>query len=305
MTGVQTCALPISVLFNEVPDFPYRDNWFTKDILHELAHIRKSILDLTYDVQDIRDFLLITMSSIIRTVSNADDHCTRTVVRKRLKKEIYPSMALKKFVEALIMNTHRINEYSRDLSGNNFVDITENSDARFIDFPDNNFDLAITSPPYVNAVDYTRTHQLEIYWLGLAKGSLTPLKQVHVGTEVVKVNDYNNLFNIGDKEADKVIEEIFLKDKRRAYIAYKYLYDMKLNLIEVYRTLKPGARYIIVVGNNKIKGYLFENWKYLMNIASQIGYKIENYFASEIIKHFIKVPREERINTDWIIVLRK
>ena len=42
-----------------------------------------------------------------------------------------------------------------------------------------------------------------------------------------------------------------------------------------------------------------------MEIAKQIGYRIENYFASEIIKHFIKVPREERINTDWILVLKK
>jgi DNA modification methylase len=80
---------------------------------------------------------------------------------------------------------------------------------------------------------------------------------------------------------------------------------MKLNLKEVYRALKPNARYVIVVGNNKIRGELFENWKYLMNIAAQIGFKIENYFGSEIIKHFIKVPREERINTDWIIVLQK
>ena len=38
-----------------------------------------------------------------------------------------------------------------------------------------------------------------------------------------------------------------------------------------------------------------------------IGYTvlIENYFGSEIIKHFIKVPRGEQINTDWILVLRK
>ncbi len=80
---------------------------------------------------------------------------------------------------------------------------------------------------------------------------------------------------------------------------------MTLNMKEVYRTLKPGARYVIVVGNNRIKGELFESWKYLMNISETICFKVENYFGSEIIKHFIKVPREERINTDWIIVLKK
>jgi hypothetical protein len=42
-----------------------------------------------------------------------------------------------------------------------------------------------------------------------------------------------------------------------------------------------------------------------MLLAEKVGFKIEKYFASEIIRHFIKVPREERINTDWIVVLKK
>ncbi len=80
---------------------------------------------------------------------------------------------------------------------------------------------------------------------------------------------------------------------------------MRKNLSEVYRVIKPNARYIIVVGNNKIRGHVFENWKYIMRIAENIGFNLETYFASEIIRHFIKVPREERINIDWVIVLRK
>ncbi|NUM43054.1 MAG: hypothetical protein HUU45_15670 [Leptospiraceae bacterium] len=77
------------------------------------------------------------------------------------------------------------------------------------------------------------------------------------------------------------------------------------NLQEVHRVLKYNGRYIVVVGNNNIRGEIFQSWRYLMDMAELIGFKIENYFGSEIIKHFIKVPRNERINTDWIIVLRK
>ncbi|GAB4372100.1 MAG: hypothetical protein Kow0042_15240 [Calditrichia bacterium] len=69
--------------------------------------------------------------------------------------------------------------------------------------------------------------------------------------------------------------------------------------------VKNGGRYIIVVGNNKIRGELFENWKYIISKTEKVGFNIENYFGSEIIRHFIKVPREERINTDWIMILRK
>ncbi len=107
------------------------------------------------------------------------------------------------------------------------------------------------------------------------------------------------------EEADEVIAKIFQKDQRRAYIAFKYLEDMKKNLAEVHRVLKREARYILVVGNNRIRNKLFESWKYIMKMAEKIGYEVENYFASEIINHFIKVPREERIDTDWVLVLKK
>ncbi len=295
---------PKEISENDIPDFPYRDNWFSNEILLELAHIKKSIISSTNNV-DIRDLCLISMSSVIRSVSNADDNCTRTVVRKKLNKIIYPSFALTKFAENLILNSYRINEFSQIAPNNYSVYIPNDNDARFFSYPDDSFDLVVTSPPYANAVDYPRTHQLEMYWLGIANGSLNRLKEQHIGTEIVKAIDYNELHRIGDMEADKKIERIYNLDKRRSYIAFKYLYDMRLNFKEVYRALKPGGRYIVVVGNNRIKGELFESWKYLMNLSQSIGFSVENYFGSEIIKHFIKVPREERINTDWVIILRK
>jgi predicted methyltransferase len=144
-----------------------------------------------------------------------------------------------------------------------------------------------------------------MYWLGLANGSLTPMKKEHVGTESVSADDYKILHKINIEEADIVIENIFKNDPRRSFIAYKYLIDMEENLREVHRVLKKKSKYAIVVGNNKIRGYNFESWKYLMKLSERIGFKVDNYFGSEIIKHFIKVPRDERINTDWIIVLEK
>ena len=159
--------------------------------------------------------------------------------------------------------------------------------------------------PHVNAVDYPRTHQLEMYWLGFAQDSLTALKKQNVGTESVSSREYKRLHVTDVPDADAVIASIFKVDPRRAYIAYKYLEDMRQNLSEVYKVLRKDGRYIVVVGNNRIRGHLFENWRYLMPIAEKIGFEVETYFGSEIIKHFIKVPREERINTDWILVLRK
>ncbi|MBU0600594.1 site-specific DNA-methyltransferase [bacterium] len=294
---------PSKISEEDIPVFPYRDNWFNKEIILELAYLKKIInaLDIS---KNIKDFFRICFSSIIRSVSNADDNCTRTVIRKKLNKKVYPADALKKFTEVILISVPKMIEFSQNCPLGISVSFPDTIDARNINYQDY-FDLAVTSPPYANAVDYPRTHQLESYWLGLTSGSLTPLKKKYVGTESVSSSEYKKLHEIGVEEADITLSKIFNKDPRRSYIAFKYLDDMRLNLLEVYKSLKKEGRYIVVVGNNKIRGELFENWKYIMELAKNIGFKVENYFASEIIKHFIKVPRGERINTDWIIVLRK
>jgi len=293
-----------NVLPQDIPSFPYRDNWFNNETILELTYLRK-IISLLDASNMIKDFFRICFSSILRAVSNADNNCTRTVIRKRLNKKVYPAEALERFVETILVNIPKAIEFSRVCPKDVIAEFPTDNDARNIKFTDNYFDLAITSPPYANAVDYPRTHQLEIYWLGFEVGSLTPLKKKHIGTESVSIEDYKVLHKIGITSADVTIAKIFKKDPRRAYIAYKYLYDMRKNLSEVYRVLKQGRRYIIVIGNNHIRGEVFENWKYIIEMAEDVGFRVETYFGSEIIKHFIKVPREERINTDWIVILQK
>ena len=295
---------PSLVAESDLPDFPYRDNWFNKEILLELTYLKQQIVSL--DAKDnVKDFFKVCLSSIIRAVSNADDNCTRTVIRKKLNKLVRPSDALNRFVKALHVKVPKMIEFSQNYPSGITTDFPEDMDARNIKYETNYFDLAVTSPPYVNAVDYPRTHQLEMYWLGFAQDSLTALKKQNVGTESVSASHYKDRHEIGVLEADRVMANIFEIDPRRAFIAFKYLADMRKNLDEVYKVLRAGGRYVIVVGNNRIRGQLFENWKYLMPIAEDIGFKVETYFGSEIIKHFIKVPRGERINTDWILVLKK
>ena len=288
----------------DAPDFPYKENWFKPFMLKELAYIKSHILSLD-TTADIKNFFLINFSGIIRAVSEADNNCTRTVIRKKLNKQVNPGMAVKLFLRRATAQVAGMLEFSL-LNPKSKVKIPKNADAREMRaLDDNSVDCAITSPPYANAVDYPRTHQLEIYWLGFANGSLRDLKEDHVGTEVVKSSDYRDLHKVDCREADAVIEKIYAMDHRRAYIASKYLLDMFANLREVNRVLKHNCPYILVVGNNLIRGIEFETWKYLRAKAPELGYRVECHFVSEIINHFIKVPRKERINSDHILVLRK
>ena len=287
-----------------IPDFPYRENWFQPYALHELGFLKGAITDLDC-APATRDFLLVTFSSIIRQVSQADNNCTRTVVRKRLNKQVPPGYALSLFrrrlessVEGmLVLGTQAMTAAVEIPVGPSATDLS--------DYRDNTFDLALTSPPYANAVDYPRTHQLEMYWLGLADGSLRDLKRQHVGTETVLKEEYASLQRTGITSADKVIEDIYEKDPRRAYITFRFLQDMVRNLGEVRRALKTGRHYVLVTGCNQVRGHTFETWRYLLDVAPRLGYQVDSWFVSGIINHFIKVPRKERIDDDYVLVLRK
>ena len=294
---------PHTVHIESIPDFPYRENWFKPFMLRELGFLKNTIEEIKTS-RRVKDFFLVILSSVIRNVSEADDNCTRTVIRKKLEKQVKSGDALRLFLKRAEDQINGMIELAAAHTAE--VIIPTEADARNLKgIRDGSVDLALTSPPYLNAVDYPRTHQLEMYWLGLVSGSLQPLKSKHVGTEVVRASDYTSLHLTGIYSADDVIRRIYNIDPRRAFIATKYIRDMVKNMREVYRVLKPRTCYVLVVGNNLVRGHEFETWRYLQEYAPEIGFKVECCFVSAIINHFIKVPRKERINDDHILILRK
>ncbi|NHI88718.1 MAG: hypothetical protein EAX87_04285 [Candidatus Thorarchaeota archaeon] len=297
-----------------IPEFHYRENWFRSYVLRELAIITESIDNLFLPKQndtmfhDIRDFCRVVLSSIIRDVSNADPHCTRTVLRKKVVKNIRPGDTLKKFSETIFRQCDSMCE---------FFDVSQALTFKDVRLPDRNalktgldsdtIDLIITSPPYINAVDYPRTHQLEMYWLGLlGDGPLSRLKRTYIGTETVYKEEYEHLKTTGYETLDPILEEIYEKDPRRSFIVFKFFDDMKSQLEEMYRILKPGGHYCITIGSNQIRGVEVRSDRILAEIATAgMGFEQENTFFSKLIRHFIRIPRPERMLGEWILILRK
>jgi len=296
-----------------LPEFHYRDKWFRSFVLRELGIIRDSILtirehtDISH-MDDIVDFFQVIMSSIIRDVSNADPHCTRTVLRKKVRKKILPGDTLKKFFQRL---THQINEM-KQLSeilneSEYFHTLLPGGTALASELRDDSIDLAVTSPPYINAVDYPRTHQLEMYWLGLlGDGPLSKVKRKYIGTETVYKDEYKDLQVSGYETLDPVLEKIYKLDPRRAYIAFKFFDEMKDQLQEMMRIIKPGGRYCVAIGNNLMRGVQVKSHEILAEIATTgVGFELETQFFSKIIRHFIRIPRKERMHGEWVLILKK
>jgi DNA modification methylase len=298
-----------------IPEFNYRDTWFKNFVLRELAIIHDSIRDVKISgrnvgsAQHLRDFMRVVFSSIIRDVSNADSHCTRTVIRKNLEKKISPGDVIERFISVLSKQLHAMHELSYVSKSTSIgeVRLLEGS-AMQTGLEDESVDLAVTSPPYINAVDYPRTHQLEMYWLGLVEdGPLSNMKRRYIGTETVYKHEYSQIRVSGYNSLDPLLKRIFAKDQRRSFIVFKFFEDMKEQLKETFRVLHPGGHYCVAIGNNVIRGNVVASHKILAEIATaeEVGFRIEKTFFSGVIRHFIKIPRKERMDGEWIIVLRK
>ncbi|MFX1264129.1 MAG: DNA methyltransferase [Promethearchaeota archaeon] len=291
-----------------IPEFNYRDTWFRDHVLRELGMISESILETDFS-ESVTDFLRVVFSSIIRDVSNADPHCTRTVIRKNLVKKIEPGDTITRFCTALSKQIEGMRELF-DLSQRQELGTVQVPEGNAIEteLDDDSINLAVTSPPYINAVDYPRTHQLEMYWLGLVEdGPLSNMKRRYIGTETVYKKEYEQL-RVSDLETlDPILAKIFEQDPRRSFVTYKFFEDMELQFQEMSRVLEPGGHYCVAIGNNVIRGIEVPSHEVLCEIATsdEIGFRIDKVFFSALIRHFIRIPRRERMPGEWILILEK
>jgi hypothetical protein len=257
----------------------------------------------------------VSLSSIIRKASNADDQSQKTYVSHTNPKLHIP--AKEYFIKKLKEHVDRIIQFS-NVKNNLFNSyIFENADARTVDkawnlkFSDK-IDLAVTSPPYVKAVDYIYTQMAEYFWIGDLFGltnqkSQNLYKTRYVGTKQIFAKEYSELKLSGIDGLDKKLLKIHEKNKKFAYITYRFFNDMKLNLESTKRILKEDAHYILVVGDCSVSGEHIPVHEYISEIATKCGYAVENLFYYQIRNHYMRFPRNGRgglITHDWVIDLR-
>lgn len=288
----------------DIPNFPNRDYWLRPDVQHDLGIITKQVRMI--EDRDIRDFFLVCLSSIIKEVSNADPKFLYALaISKRMREQNDRKIdARKTFVKRVKELFPKIVTFSNICPKNYFVKII-GEDARNIELPEESINLAVTSPPYLNAVDYPRAHKLQIYWLRLWEGKLTDLKKLYVGTEQVKAKEYSKLMEFGNPFLDDILARVFCIDKKRSYVIYKYFVDMKKNFLEVKRVLTPEGYYCITVSDNVVRKILVPTHAILMDIAKETGFEVVDFFASSLMMRPHNMRESEKMNAEWVMVFRK
>ncbi|HUS50823.1 MAG TPA: DNA methyltransferase [Candidatus Paceibacterota bacterium] len=291
------------------PDLHNTDHWFSPENIRELRILRGNIIKLNSKINDraINSFLLVCFASIIKKTSFTDDTSPKPYVSKRIKK--VPASVRDAFLKAFDTNISNLEKYIDVKMGKSIL-ISE--DAREINAPEykNQVTLAVTSPPYINAFDYVRVLRLENAWLGFyGDSNITDVKKNQIGTENIPVKEYGVGVNkMGIKILDNLLEKIAERDKKRAYVVYKYFMDMSKNFKEIKRLLKSNGHYVVVVGDSKIKDINVPTKDIFIEIAEINGFKLSNYFSYIIKNRYLRIPRSGRggfIDKDWIIDLVK
>jgi DNA modification methylase len=139
-------------------------------------------------------------------------------------------------------------------------------DARFLELADNTVDLVLTSPPYMNAIDYLRCSKFSLVWMGCSTEDVRQVRSASIGTEV------------GNYGAGEFVDHLIRSQKlhkrlsrRHRAMLSRFIVDMVAALTEVARVLVPGGNAVYIIGENSVRGTFIRNSSILTAIAQYVG----------------------------------
>lgn len=197
---------------------------------------------------------------------------------------------------------------------------------------DNFLTGVITSPPYCNRYDYTRTYALELVYLGLGEQEIKNLRQSLLSCTVENHSKMNNLKlyyeSIGQKERFDFIYHTIQENEAFKEIMYAlekrkrngdlnnhgvirmiegYFTELAFVYAELYRVCKPNAMVAFVNDNVRYGGEVIPVDFLSSSFAEQFGFTVKKIYSlkqqkgnsSQQMAKFGRVPLRKSI-TIWV-----
>lgn len=249
---------------DKIPQYHNREHWFSSQVQVELAAIRHGIIDGQLSNQRVAGLLTTALSRIIVPVSYQDGE-TRYA---RVEKSVPPGATVGRYLRTL-------RDYIGFLENERWVYAT-GSTAQVIEgdalqslhrLSDGSVDFAVTSPPYLNSFDYYLYHKQRIYWLG---GNPQEVRAREIG-----------LHHRVDTQTFEVATE-------------EYRHYMLGIFSEIARLLKPRRRFVVLIGDARVKGRFIDMKAESAHLGTASGFELEHSDSvplSDVSRRFLKTER--------------
>ncbi len=133
---------------------------------------------------------------------------------------------------------------------------------------DGSIDAVLTSPPYLNAIDYMRGHRLSLVWLGHRLGDLRTIRSSSIGAERAPDSLEDAAVITEMRQAMGAIDE--LPNKYQSMIN-RYIQDIRRMICEIARVLKDDAHATFVMGNSCLRDIFIRNSAAVTTAAEHAG----------------------------------
>lgn len=131
-------------------------------------------------------------------------------------------------------------------------------------------DAIITSPPYLNAIDYLRGHKLSLIWMGFTIPELRSIRAVSVGTERASGPSQHGSIEVGDLR--HAVPGIASLPNRQRAIVHRYANDADLIFLEMGRVLTCRGRIVLVLADSVMRGVEVQSSSIFEWIAQRNGF---------------------------------
>lgn len=118
------------------------------------------------------------------------------------------------------------------------------------------FDLIVTSPPYLNAIDYLRGHRLALIWFGHTIPDLRALRAGSIGSER---RAHSPATTAATVTLAKILRDSPRPERIPAGMITRYAHDLASVAENIEAWLKPGGTAVLVVGDSTLHGNRIPN----------------------------------------------
>lgn len=149
-------------------------------------------------------------------------------------------------------------------------------------------DAIVTSPPYLNAIDYLRGHRLSLVWFGYQMRTLRRIRAISIGAEHGGDFPGHSLVRrVRNKMGN--IDDLPSAQKR---MVDRYIMDLRAMLSESRRVLKTGGTALFVMGDSCLRGVFIRNSEALAELAEELGFLLTDHNERELtaIRRYLPPP---------------